>query len=104
MFEPKFYQRRILILSVAFALSSLLLPLAVSAQTVTGTLQGTVTDSRGAVVPGVEVVVHNLETGQERNLPPSSLADIGDKTCPGCFMEISFDDRERYYASRALVC
>ncbi|HVQ38572.1 MAG TPA: carboxypeptidase-like regulatory domain-containing protein, partial [Pyrinomonadaceae bacterium] len=41
---------------------------AIHAQTVTGTLQGTVTDSKGAVVPGADVVVKNLDTGQERNL------------------------------------
>lgn len=45
---------------------------AISAQTVTGTLQGTVTDSKGAVVPGADVVVKNLETGQERNLTTNS--------------------------------
>jgi outer membrane receptor protein involved in Fe transport len=38
------------------------------AQTVTGTLRGTVSDSKGAVVPGVDVVIRNMETGQERNL------------------------------------
>lgn len=38
------------------------------AQTVTGTLQGTVKDPNGAVVPGATVVVHNVETGQERTL------------------------------------
>lgn len=41
---------------------------AIHAQTVTGTLEGTVTDISGAVVPGAEVVVRNVETGQERNL------------------------------------
>ena len=46
----------------------LVLAAAVSAQTVTGTLQGTVADSKGAVVPGADVVVRNMETGQERNL------------------------------------
>ena len=46
----------------------LALPLLVSAQTVTGTVQGTVTDSKGAVVPGADVVIRNLETGQERNV------------------------------------
>src|SRR5215216_3333365 len=45
----------------------LLLAAAVSAQTVTGTLQGTVSDSKGAVVPGADVVIRNVETGQERN-------------------------------------
>ena len=38
------------------------------AQTVTGTLQGTVRDPNGAVVPGATVVVRNVETGQERTL------------------------------------
>ncbi len=41
---------------------------ATHAQTVTGTLQGTISDTRGAVVPGAEVVMRNLETGQERSL------------------------------------
>ncbi|HWN11321.1 MAG TPA: TonB-dependent receptor [Pyrinomonadaceae bacterium] len=45
---------------------------AISAQTVTGTLQGTVSDPAGAVVPGVEIVVRNVETGQERNLVTNS--------------------------------
>ncbi len=43
-----------------------------NAQTVTGTLQGTISDSRGAVVPGAELIVRNLETGQERNLKANS--------------------------------
>src|SRR5215218_7174248 len=50
----------------------LFLAVAVSAQTVTGTLQGTVSDSKGALVPGAEVVVRNMETGQERNLKTGS--------------------------------
>lgn len=41
---------------------------AINAQTVTGTLQGTISDTTGAVVPGADVVVRNLDTGQERNL------------------------------------
>ena len=44
------------------------LPVLVLGQTVTGTLQGTVVDKNGAFVPGAEVVVKNLETGQERTL------------------------------------
>ena len=38
------------------------------AQTVTGTLQGTVIDANGAVVSNAEVVIRNVETGQERTL------------------------------------
>jgi hypothetical protein len=41
---------------------------AVFAQTVTGTLQGTVKDPNGAVVPGAGVSIRNVETGQERTL------------------------------------
>ncbi len=36
------------------------------AQTVTGTLNGTVTDSTNAVIPGVEITARNLETGAIR--------------------------------------
>jgi len=48
------------------------LPALSSAQTVTGTLQGTVSDSKGAVIAGADVVIRNLETGQERNLKTGS--------------------------------
>jgi hypothetical protein len=42
--------------------------LPVAAQTVTGTLQGTVTDTTGAAVPGVAVTVRNVETGLVREV------------------------------------
>src|SRR6185503_16926841 len=42
------------------------------AQTVTGTLQGTVVDANGAVVTNAEVVIRNVETGQERTLTTNS--------------------------------
>src|SRR5262249_30623169 len=62
------YQARYLsILVIAIALC-FCFTCGVVAQTVTGTLQGTVTDLSGAVVPGVEIVLHNIETGQERTL------------------------------------
>src|ERR1041384_7794651 len=38
------------------------------AQTVTGTMRGTVTDRSGAVLPGVTVTIRNVETGLERIL------------------------------------
>jgi hypothetical protein len=34
----------------------------------TGTLQGTVTDPQGAVMPGVSITVHNTATNQDRNV------------------------------------
>ncbi len=40
----------------------------VTAQTVTGTLQGTVTDSTGAVMPGVTIAIKNTETGATREI------------------------------------
>ncbi|HEX8355211.1 MAG TPA: carboxypeptidase-like regulatory domain-containing protein, partial [Pyrinomonadaceae bacterium] len=54
--------------SVALAACLLCLCAAVSAQTVTGTLQGTVKDPDGAVLPGATVSIRNVETGQERTL------------------------------------
>jgi len=36
------------------------------AQTVSGNLQGTVTDSNGDAIPGVTITIRNLDTGQER--------------------------------------
>ncbi len=39
-----------------------------AAQTVTGTIQGTVTDTSGAVVPGVTVTVRNMDTGAVRDV------------------------------------
>ena len=47
---------------------ALLFASAISAQTVTGTLRGTVSDSTGAVLPGADIVIRNIDTGQERNL------------------------------------
>jgi hypothetical protein len=61
-----------LLIAIAFAVSCLLLPASASAQTVTGTLQGIVTDAQGSVVPGIEVVVRNVDTGQERTLTTNS--------------------------------
>jgi outer membrane receptor protein involved in Fe transport len=65
-------QSRFLLLSLLFAVSLFVLSPAASAQTVTGTLQGTVSDSRGAVVPGADVIIRNQDTGQERNLKTGS--------------------------------
>jgi hypothetical protein len=41
---------------------------ATSAQTVTGTLQGTVTDASGAALPGAQVVISNRDTGATREI------------------------------------
>src|ERR1044071_9049356 len=60
--------RRLLFLGLVFAL---LFAPATFAQTVTGTLRGTISDSKGAVIAGAEIVIRNLETGQERTLKAS---------------------------------
>src|SRR5688572_11676837 len=71
MFYRKSY-RQFFFFTLTLALTVVLLPTIASAQTVTGTVQGTVYDTRGAVVPGVDVVVRNVETGQERNIRTNS--------------------------------
>src|SRR5438093_6714626 len=43
-----------------------------AAQTVTGTIQGTATDSSGAVLPGVTITVRHVDTGQERTVVTNS--------------------------------
>ncbi len=54
-------------LIVLFAAS---LAAAVQAQTTGATLQGTVSDEQGAVLPGSTVTVINVETGWSRETPP----------------------------------
>src|SRR5437773_7047227 len=54
--------RRFFVLAVVLFLVAI--PLA--AQTVTGTLQGIVTDRGGSALPGVTVTARNMETGYER--------------------------------------
>src|SRR5688572_33000418 len=59
--------------SVGLLCAALLLTAtAAFAQTVTGTLQGTVSDAKAAVIAGAEVVIRNMETGQERTLQTNS--------------------------------
>jgi hypothetical protein len=55
-------------LTLGFMFAFFALPVPGSGQTVTGTLRGTVTDANGAIVPGADIAVRNVETGQERNL------------------------------------
>jgi Carboxypeptidase regulatory-like domain/TonB dependent receptor len=53
--------------TLVVVLSILLITIALTAQTFRGSLQGTVTDSTGAVVPGAAVKVSSLDTGLVRN-------------------------------------
>ncbi len=44
------------------------LPAVLAAQTITGTIQGVVTDQSGAVLPGVSIRIINLGTNQAREI------------------------------------
>jgi hypothetical protein len=53
----------IVVVTSVISLAILLAAPALRAQTVTGSITGTVTDSSGAIVPGAAVIAHNLDTG-----------------------------------------
>ena len=53
---------------IATLLLTLLFALTASAQILTGTIQGTVQDANGAVVPGANVVIKNTETNSSRTV------------------------------------
>lgn len=61
--------RRFLVL---VAVVVLLITGSLTAQTVTGTMKGTVTDRSGGALPGVTVTIHNSETGLQRIVTTSS--------------------------------
>src|SRR5947209_15379119 len=50
----------------------LLLGLSAAAQNITGTLQGTITDSQGAAVPNAQVTIKNVATGETRAVTASN--------------------------------
>src|SRR5215813_15536570 len=60
--------REMLIAGGFVLLFSLLISTITAAQTITGTMSGTVTDSSGAVLPGAGVTLVNLHTGDVRKL------------------------------------
>ncbi|MEJ7578501.1 MAG: carboxypeptidase regulatory-like domain-containing protein [Pyrinomonadaceae bacterium] len=65
---PKTNARTTPILLVAVVFALWVIPAATFAQTVSGTMQGTVIDTNGAVLSGVTVTIKNSETGQERTV------------------------------------
>jgi len=58
--------RRVIARGVIFLAVVGLASFPLAAQTVTGTVQGTVTDLSGARLPGVTITIRNVETGLER--------------------------------------
>ena len=57
---------RLVLSALSLTLAVWAMPAPALAQTVTGTMQGTVTDQSGAVIPGVTITIRNVDTGQER--------------------------------------
>lgn len=66
----KYIRRRSNLLALVILLFGLG-SIAVNAQTVSGTLRGTVTDANGAAIPNATVVVRSTETGLERTVTTS---------------------------------
>jgi hypothetical protein len=60
--------RRSLVLWLAFAVLSLAMPAPAAAQNIGATLQGLITDAQKAVLPGVTVVILNVDTGVSRTV------------------------------------
>ena len=58
---------------------TLLFPMGLAAQAVTGTILGVITDSTGAVMPGATVTLHNTGTGYARSVVTDSR---GEYTAP----------------------
>src|SRR5215510_11026980 len=68
MSTPVFHRSSRLQYPILSFVLTLLFALTASAQIITGTIQGTVQDSNGAVVPGANVVIKHLETNSSRTL------------------------------------
>lgn len=63
-------------LSIVLFLGLILSATTLKAQTFRGTLLGTVSDSKGAVVPGADVIVTNMDTGIARTVQTNAQGDF----------------------------
>src|SRR4026207_2577809 len=61
------------VLWILLGLSLVALPAIATAPTVTGTIQGSVTDASGGALPGASIQVRNLETGATRELTTNEV-------------------------------
>ena len=59
---------RIRLMASVFLLIAAMWAIPANAQTVTGSIQGVVTDATGGVLPGATIQVRNVETGATRDL------------------------------------
>ena len=65
-------ENRFVVLLALLAVASLAAPRGLGAQSNSGIVQGTVTDPSGAVLPGVNVTVTNVDTGVVRDFVTNS--------------------------------
>src|SRR5579859_1180151 len=70
------------LLSLLAFIGILLCGATLSAQTFRGTLLGTVSDANGAVVPGAEVVVTNMDTGIARTVQTGGAGEFSAPELP----------------------
>src|ERR1700741_1376009 len=82
--------RSVLFVSLAFAASYWCAnPASLHAQTVSGTILGTIQDQQGAVVPNAEVSTRNLETGQVRKTNADGSGNYRVASVPAGSYEVS---------------
>src|SRR5438270_3166352 len=68
--------------TIAICLFALIVSLPLFAQTTNGAIQGTVTDSSGAVVPNATITVRNTATGAERVTQSDSVGNYSVPSLP----------------------
>src|ERR1700710_1974016 len=69
-------------LPALLALCMLTIPSPLSAQTVTGSVGGTVTDPSGAVVPNAQVTAHNVATGVDTRATTNAAGIYSNRFLP----------------------
>src|SRR5258705_983480 len=82
--------RLVLFINVVLAASFWCMnPVSLHAQTVSGTILGTVEDQQGAVIPNAEVSTRNLETGQVRKTNADGSGNYRVSSVPAGSYEVS---------------
>jgi hypothetical protein len=82
--------RTVFFIGLALAASYLCVkPISLHAQTVSGTILGTVEDQQGAVIPNAEISTRNLETGQVRKTNADGSGNYRVSSVPAGTYEVS---------------
>src|SRR5882724_3237389 len=85
-----FFDRIVFFIGIAFAASYLCVtPTSLHAQTVSGTILGTIQDQQGAVIPNAEISARNLETGQVRKTNADGSGNYRVASVPAGSYEVS---------------